>query len=1061
MATPLHNHTYFSAYDGLSKPVEIAERVVELGYGACGCTDHGVVAGHIEFYKAMEKVGVKPLLGVETYQAPMTRHERSPLKDKVSQLKVENFHLLLLAQNQTGLRNLWAMNTESHASGFHYSGRVDWELLTKYNEGIIATSACSLGLMQQALMGNPHLEEPDTILQRYLNIFGDRFYLELSTYPREEQHVANIRTVDLAKHYGVPLVYANDAHYAKPEQYELHEALIALKQQKKLKDPVQDLANPKGRPHHEQALYIMGENEVRQHLDHLATSDVDEAIANSDKIAGLCNVNLPQFRQRLPLYVPDKPYKTGREMLFDLVQQGFQGKVRENHDVYFERVQSELQVIYSADLVDYFLMVRDYVNFASRAGILVGPGRGSVGGSLIAYLLDITQVDPIRYGLIFERFYNAGRETSLPDIDIDFPQRERDKIKQFLMQRYGKEHVADIGTVIRLGPKSAVLDMARVQSVPLKPDVTAITKTIDKAFDAGLQPDWETILTAYGSELEPYMQKYPLVFEWAQDLAESSKGAQDDHVKTYGTHASGVIVADEPLGENFPLRWVADEKKLVSQWDMRDAESLGFQKVDILGLTKLDTLDEVNRILVDSGREPIDYHALQYENHPDEMWQLLDKGASVGLFQVEDGGMVKQIAKAMKVRSIDDAAVLVALNRPGPLRSGAFEKYMNGRKGGINSVHHPLVQEVCDETHGVFLYQEQVIEFMTRMGYSLMEADDIRSIMGKKKVEKLDAEYPRYMKNAFNYGMSKEQAELIWQDLIGFAKYGFNKSHAVEYAIILLWCLYAKWRYPREFLVAAIRTVDKKSRARYVQEAQRLKIPVYPPTFGKSDAQSAVYDDGIMMGYSDINGLGIAPAQWLTTNTWPGMTQEALRAILTSDEGKVVQANGRKRVAITEGHIGALQVLGMFPDTAEEYTPEKRMEIEEEMLKVAISDESAKILEEHKEMLDENCVPLAATMELGEYTIAGVIREITQSKTKHGKDYVKIKVIDDSGDEVTIFVWNDKLKKLSFIFRHRTAGIFQIKRTDFGASLIDAAILYPKTLTAKTEYAKLTRETAN
>lgn len=1060
MATPIHNHTYFSAYDGLSKPKQIADRVVELGYGACGCTDHGVVAGHIEFYKAMETAGVKPLLGIETYQAPISRHEHAKgLKDSVSQMKVENFHLILLAMNPIGLRNLWAMNTESHETGFFHQGRVDWELLEKYNEGIVATSACFLGMIQQSLGGNVHLEDADTILQRYLNIFGDRFYLELSTYPTTDQRNINIDTVMLADQYGVPLVYGNDAHYATSDQYDLHEAIMALQQNKKLKDPVQDLANPKGRPHHEPALYIMGEEEVRQHLNYLPASRINEALANTDTIAELCNVTLPKYRQRLPLFVPDKPYKTGREQLFDLVEKGFKEKVKENHEEYFERVESELGVIFSANLVDYLLLVRDYVEHASNQGILVGPGRGSVGGSLVAYLLGITQVDPIRFGLIFERFYNAGRETSLPDIDIDFPQRSREGIKQFLMKKYGKDHVADIGTVIRLGPKSAINDMARVQSVPLKPDVTAITSIIDKAFDAGLQPDWETILTDYGQELEPYMAKYPLVFEWAQKLAETTKDSKDDHVKTYGTHASGVLIADEPLRTEFPLRWVPSEQKMVSQWDMRDAEKLGFQKVDILGLTKLDTLDEVNRILVEQGKEPIDYSSLIDQEFPDEMWNLLDKGATVGIFQVEDGGMAKQVIKSMKVRSIEDAAIGIAINRPGTLRSGGFERYMNGRKGGTNSVHHPLIAKVCSETYGVLIFQEQVIEFFTEIGYTLQEADEIRSIMGKKKVDVLNAEYPRYMKNALNF-MNETQAQAIWEDLVGFAKYGFNKSHAVEYAIILLWCLYAKWKHPREFLVAAIRTVDKAKRSRYVQEAQRMKIPVHAPAFFFSQAEtSLIGENDIQLGYSDINGIGLAAAIWLEEHTFSGLERKTFEEFIASDEGKIVLNNGSKRKALSSAHLDAMDKLNMFYPPREESLLE-RMEIEEEMLKVAVSDESTKVLNEYQDMIEENCVPFAFVDEPGEYTVAGVIRDITKHKTQAGKDYAKVLVVDDTGDELTLFVWNNNLKRLSFIFRNRTAGVFQIvKKNRDGATLQDAVILHPKSLTVKTPYANLIGKT--
>lgn len=1046
MPTPIHNHSYYSAYDGLSKPIQIAERCKELGFGAAAITDHDVVAGHLEFYKTLAGEGLKPLLGIETYQSPVSRFENyGVLTDKETKRKRDNFHLILLAMNEEGLHNLWGIASEAHSiDSFYHRGRVDWDLLQRYNKGLLATSACGSGLLQQAVLDNPHIESPETILQRYLGIFGDRFYIEIGTYPDDFQREANLGTIELARAFGVPLIYANDAHYSFPNDYELHEEIMTLQHKKKLKDLEH--------PHFKPALYIMGEDEAREHLSYLPQSAVDEAIGNSDVVADLCNVSLPEFRQHVPIFISEG-YKNSKDMLFDLVKKGYAEKVQGKPDEYeyYDRIKSELEVIFNANLVDYLLMVRDYCLWADSQGIMRGPGRGSVGGSLVAYLIDITHVDPIRYNLIFERFYNAGRENTLPDIDIDFAKMGRDKIKQYVTEKYGEPYVADIGTVIRLQPKSAILDVARVQNVPMK-EAQSISKILDGAIKAGLQPTWETVEEKLGEQLAPWREKYPDVFTDARRLLETESDSKDDQVKTYGIHATGVLISDVPLGENFPLHCrtnkTTKEKKLVSQWDMRDAEKLGFMKVDLCGLRNLDTLMELDKILVETGRDPLpDWAELQTMELPEGMWELLDRGVTTGIFQVEDEPLAKQIAKQMKPRSIDDAAVIVAMNRPGPLQSkdaqgrSAMERFMTARKTGYVEYLNEVVERVTQETNGIFLYQEQIISFMVEIGYSLMEADDVRAMMGKKKKEKLAEEYERYFPRACQH-MSEAHANEIWEQLKNFAEYGFNKSHAVEYGLILVKTLLGTYLYPREYIIASIRTVDKDKKARYINQAKRLKIEALPPMFGKAQAQCSIYEDGLMLGYNDIMGIGIMPAEWLAANTFEGMTPDHLEVLI--EELKYVQPNGRKSRAIKSNQIILFHQLRMFPGETWD-NQEERLAIEEELFKVAISDNSAKILEEYSEDIEEHCTPYALIDEPGQYTVAGVIRNITYSKTKYNKPYARVKISDDV-DELEFFVWDNNLKRLGFIFRNRIAGLFRIERKEGkdAFTLNDAAILYPK-----------------
>ena len=1048
IATPIHNHSHYSfptGRDGLSKPEQIRDRCLELGFEACAITDHDVVAGHVDFYKTMSEAGIKPILGIEAYQAPKSRRENAG-KQRIEDERVDNYHLVLLAQNNTGLRNLWAMNSESHETGFWYHGRVDWELLQKYNEGIIATSACGLSMLNWAI----RYDDPDAVLRRYLRIFGDRFFIELHTYPEPWQQELNVELVRLARNHGIPMVYANDAHYAWKEQHDLHEAVIALALNTKVDDP--------NKLSHTPDLYIMDEEDTRGHLDYLPRNAVEEAIKNSDLIASMCDVTLPERRNRIPIFMPDKEYKNSKDMFYELAVDGYMRKIapypEKDQEVYMERFEKEMKVMFEANLYDYFLIVRDYIQAAKNGEIvpgknmLIGPGRGSAGGSLVAYLLGITSIDPIRYGLIFERFYNAGRETGLPDIDTDFPVQFREAVKEYIAQKYGHEYVASLATVGQMQPKMSINDMARVLGVPMM-ESKKITAILDNSIKQGLQAEsWDEIEEELGEQLAPYEEKYPQLFEYAKQL--------HHQIRTYGVHASGVIIGDEPLAETFPLKWNAKQEKMVTQFDMDIAGDLGFMKMDILGLRNLDTLDEVNNILIEEGRDPIDYDALQYMEHDESMWEMLDKGLTVGIFQIEDGGLAKQIARELKPRSIDELAVVVAMNRPGPIGDGALEKYVNGKNGGEVYYAHPYLAEVLAETHGAFLFQEQVINFMTKIGYNLFEADDVRSIMGKKKIEKVRVEFERYLPKALNH-MDEATAREIWDSLVNFSRYGFNKSHAVGYAIITLQTLYAKWYDPTVFTLAAIRTVDKDDLARYINEAQRMKIRVLPPHINLSDVQIKKLDDAIIYGFNNIKGVGLGPARWLVEHQPYLGVADFLEKVQTH---KQPQPNGQMRVALNIAHTRSLICLGAFgeeaaydhkikKDTYEHMTKlqdNELLDLEEELLGVALSDQSATILDEHKAEIDSTCVSFDDITEPGEYTVSGIIREFSESKTKKG-DAMYYVTIENEGQTIRCAVWSNVYKRLDFIFRRRQAGIFLVKADkDMRLSLTNARALFRRNL---------------
>lgn len=1038
MAFPIHNHTEYSALDGLSRPIEIAERCKAVGFDGAACTDHGLVSAHIDFYETMAEEGLKPLLGLEAYQARDNRRVE----------KRESFHLILLAKNDVGLRNLWALSTESHRTGFYFYPRVDWELLEERAEGLIATSAClssllSVSLLQdiQGDLGGERLKklpdeplpDPNVLLDRYLKIFGENFFVELHTYDSEAQSLLNVALVELAQSRGLPLVYANDAHYAFPEQHELHEATMALQMRNKLAD--------EDRMSHPRCLYIMSEEEVRERLIYLPTSAVDEALKNSDWIAETCNVTLPVRRHRIPVFIPEKRFGDPLSMLIELSLEGFSQKIQEPSDIYRERLESELTIIIEADLVNYFLIVSDFVREAKRRGIFVGPGRGSVGGSLVAYCLGITDIDPIRYDLIFERFYNTGRAGSMPDIDTDFQDDRRDEIKEYVVEKYGEKYVADLTTITRMQAKAAIRDLGRVLSVSLM-DCNKICDIIDRTIDAGISADWDEINTLVGHDLKEWREQYPLLFEWAEKLF--------DYVRTYGVHPSAVLIGDEPLDYTYPLRWAAKPKRMVSQWDMGIAEKLGFLKMDFLGLRNLTTLAEMNRILESRGKPLIDFSQIQYQDHDEAMWLILEEGLTVGLFQVESGSTAKQIARDLRPRSIDDLALLVAMNRPGPLRSGAFNQYLKGRHGEKVDYSHPILKDILADTYGVFVYQEQVIRYMTAIGYTLSEADEVRAIMGKKKVEKLDAEHDRYLDRAQKY-MDVETAEKIWGDIYNFAKYGFNKSHAVGYGMILLWTLAAKYYAPAEFLLAGIRTVNKEDKSLWVNEAIRMGIEILPPDVNRSEIVTELVDDTILYGLSDVKGMGQSHSRWIVENR-PFSSVEEFVVKTQQEDLKYTLPTGVRRIVVDKGRIktllriGAFAALGVPPSIDEDgelrlLSQEELVEAEEELLGVALSDDSTQRFEQHKDLI-RDCVPLSKALSHpnGKFHVAGIVRQVRKRKTKDGKPMAFVKIGLDA-EETEFAVWQEVLRKRGKVLTERKPVYCHLEKSKFGLAALDVMLL--------------------
>jgi DNA polymerase III subunit alpha len=1035
---PLHNHSEYSnvpTLDGFATTKEIVARIKEIGSEHIGLTDHAVVAGHFDFEKTCVEAGIHPVFGIETYQARTTVDERhrDSLTDKPDR-KHDSFHLILLAQNNTGLKNVWRMSSLAYTTGFYGKPRVDWKMLEENSEGVIATSACMSGYVSWDIE-----HERTGALERYLKIFGDRFYIELHTYDSEKQRDLNVELVRLSKKFGIPVVYATDAHYACCEDYHSHDAMLAVREKKKIDDPTR-------RMHHSTpSLWIAGEEDIRKSLNYLPSSVVDEAITNSLAIAESCVAELPKPKNRVPKYHAIPEGKSNKSLLIDLVKRGAEDRGVSQKPEYLERAKKELEVILSEDhLINYFLIQQDIVNYCKSNEILIGPGRGSVGGSLVAYLLKIIDIDPLQYGLIFERFYNAGRaKGGLPDIDIDFPTNKRTEVKEYIAENYGKENIASIGTIMRLKAKSTIDKVQMVMPVDGR-EVVKLKNICDEYTDAGLLASWETIKE--DSRVQAFADKHPEFIELVDKL--------HGRIFTSGIHASGFLIADEPLAGTFPLKYSSKNDEVSTQFDMHEAERMGFMKNDMLGLTKLDTLIEFKKILKEKYN--MVFHVEQMHNIKDveahknnPVWELLRKGLTIGIFQLEDGAQARQITKDIAPKSIEDLAVIFALNRPGPVRSGAVTNYIKRRNGEEYEIY-PGLEEILGETYGLFVYQEQVIRLMTMLGFSLEEADNVRRIMGKKKPEEMAKLQPEYLEKAAPI-FGKEVAYKIWDDILDFSKYGFNKSHAVGYAVLAYWGLIAKATYPLEFLLASIRT-DPDNVHLYIAEARRMGFEVTPPDINLSESETNIVDGKIIYGLKDVKGVK-GDAQWVMDNR-PFKSRKDLEDRLNEQNkqflkdkkaGLVPEGTRSPKQLFSLGKINALYDAGAFDSIEErDISLTEKRELEKEYFGIVLTNNAPIIIEKNLPKIEKACIPIglldANTIPGDEVLTYGYISERTDSKTKDGQPMARF-TVEYGSESINLVAFSKTLRDYDHVLKEYVPAIFMVRKNTRGLAITQARIL--------------------
>lgn len=903
----LHTHSEYSALDGLSKVREMVQAVVADGQRALAITDHGVCAAHPDLQLAANQAGIKPIFGMEAYFVE-NRHDRG------DEHRNDYMHLVLLAMNEQGLLNLWALSTESYRTGQYFKPRIDWDLLEKLGDGIIVTTGCLRGPLLLPYLGGDE-EKALQNLSRLKSIFGDRLYIELHVNQLPQQIKGNWWLVEASEKYGVPLVAVVDSHYTHEHEHDVHRTWLSIQTNSDVQDDSSLFAG--GQDYH-----MMTRVEVEKHLAYLDPDVVRESVLNTGRVADRCTAEMTG-KDHNPIYSkpteewPD-PVQHDVERLLELCMQRWEERTAgksNNQNEYMARFEREMGLLIAKVFCGYFLMQWDIVMYAKRNGVLVGPGRGSGGGSLVAYLIGITEIDPVEADLLFERFLTDGR-TELPDFDIDFPSSKKQFMLDYVASRWGEDHVCTVGTHLRLKNKAVVKDTARAMASLLPEtafkDMNAVAAIIDdaEASTAGLGLSWADLWTQHGEVLEPYRERYPELFEIAGQL--------HGRLKTYGKHAAGVIIDPEnPLTGALPLRRGEDETGMISQFDMHALVSLGFVKFDMLNIRNLDTIqDTVDLIRAQTGRE-INPYSWREEYSDPQIWEEISEGWTLGMFQIETVSGTR-LTRRFRPTSLAELSDVITLVRPGPMRSGLTEIYFRRRKGDEDvSYADARLERLLSKTYGTMLYQEDIMAVsMSLAGYDSNEADAVRKILGKKKVELVNEAGEKFVRRAVANDTDREVAEHLWEQMAEFAKYSFGRAHAYAYAMLGFWTGWLKFHYPIQFLTAALSTVKQERVPEFVEEARRMGYNILPPDINESNEgfTSSPARMAVRYGLKSIKGIGDAAVAAITENR-PYTSWEDFQE--------------RRGTKCNSGHIKTLVHIGamdsLFPNRR---ALEKLMEVE-------------------------------------------------------------------------------------------------------------------------------------
>ena len=841
--THLHVHTEYSLLDGSSKIKELVARAKELGMDSLAITDHGVMYGVIDFYRAAKDAGIKPIIGCEIYVSPGSRFER-----ETGHNEDRYYHLVLLAENDKGYHNLMKIVSKGFTEGYYYKPRVDYEVLEQYSEGIIALSACLAGEVQKYLARNMYDEACKSAL-RYQKIFGKgNFFLELQDHGIDMQKKVNMDLLRMSSELGIELVTTNDIHYIYDTDYEAHDILLCIQTGKKVMD--EDRMRYEGGQY-----YLKSEEEMRALFPYAL-----QAIDNTAKIAARCNVEIEFGVRKLPKYQVPKEFWDSEEeegeaswhYLHHLCYEGLNRRYGSEKPELTERLDYELSVIRNMGFIDYFLIVWDFINYAKTNGIIVGPGRGSAAGSIVAYTLAITDIDPLKYDLLFERFLNPER-VSMPDIDVDFCYERRGEVIDYVVSKYGKDNVAQIVTFGTLAAKGVIRDVGRVLDMPYA-QVDAIAKMIPKELNITIDK---------ALKMNPLLKKEYDENSQIKYLIDMSKRLEGLPRHT-SMHAAGVLISQKAVDEYVPLSRSSDGT-ITTQYIMTTLEELGLLKMDFLGLRTLTVIQDAVNLVKKNKGVTINLHDIDYNDK--QVLDYIGTGKTDGIFQIESAGM-KSFMKELKPESLEDIIAGIALYRPGPM--DFIPKYLKGKNDRDSITYDcPQLEPILKTTHGCIVYQEQVMQIVRDLaGYTLGRSDLLRRAMSKKKQAVMEKERKNFVygneeegvDGCIKRGIDEATANKIYDEMIDFAKYAFNKSHAAAYGVVSYQTAYLKYYYPVEFMASLLTSViDNSSKViEYVQTCKGMGIDILPPDINQSERNFTAQGGAIRYGLSALKSIGKA-----------------------------------------------------------------------------------------------------------------------------------------------------------------------------------------------------------
>jgi len=868
----LHCHSEFSLLDGMSRIGDLVQTATDAGMPALALTDHGTMFGAIEFYSKAREKGVKPIIGCEVYVADR------PLDEKADS-RAQNYHLVLLAENEEGYRNLIRLTTEAHLRGFYRKPRIDHALLERHSAGLICLSACANGELARIIQAGdlPAAEEK---ADWYHQVFGDRYYLELQYHELDFQPTINQGILHLSQKLNLPLVATNDVHYVRSAHAGAHDVLLCIQTQTTMSDPKRMRLGT-------QQFYLKSPDEMRALFE-----GYPGAISNTLAIAERCNLDIAFGRPQLPHFEAPTG-QSPREYLRSLCEEGVRSRYAAVTDEIRERLEYELSVIVDTGFVDYYLVVHDVIWFARGAGIAVGPGRGSAAGSIVAYVLYLTNVDPIAHGLSFERFLNPARVT-MPDMDLDFADDRREEVIQYVAQKYGRERVAQIITFGTLGARAGVRDVGRALGMSY-PDVDRVAKLVPFMCSKIAKAKEEAAELQQLYDGDPAMRR---LLDTVEDLEGVARHAS--------THAAGVVISRDPLTEHVPLYKVPKNGQVTTQYAMGSIEQIGLLKLDFLGLRTLTILERARSFVRQSAGEDFKLDDIPLDDP--RIYELLSTGETFGIFQVDGNGM-RRLLRDLKPSEFNHIVALVALYRPGPMEH--IDEFV-ARKNGLREVRyiHPALEEVLRETYGIVVYQDQVMRLAVRIaGYTMGEADLLRRAMGKKKPEELAKHRDTFIERAAKLGTDAKTARKLFDIVEPFAGYAFNKAHAAAYAVITCQTAFFKAVYPREYMAGYLSAEKDNAEkvADAMAECRRLGITILGPDINLSRTDFSLEDGGIRFGLSAVKHVGSGAIESILTVREQGGRFSSLEEFCSRIDWRVVN----KRMLETLIRCGALDSFGI------------------------------------------------------------------------------------------------------------------------------------------------------